>query len=554
MATSYLRPPDRPRRSGLGTHGRLVYGQRPRRPRGPAALALSALALAILIGALVAYFLTSTGGLGGDSVALARVDMPAGGGRIVRVTVTGPRANLIPVRVAGTRIYPKVKVPAGEHVTVRATVVRPGWLSWLTGARRRYELSLVTPSAHPTARFFTLRRGAALRVSFSQPIRALAYGQPGHLRRVLLAAPAQTVTIPHSAAAGTVAIAGMARSWESAAGLLISWFPAGSGASAVASPQPGTTISPDTPLRLTFSKPVAKVLDGRMPQISPTGAGHWRTLGVHSLEFVPSGYGYGLGAKVTVALPGAVHIVGGSGGSAATVSWSVPDGSTLRLQQLLSMLGYLPFSYSGPAVADDPAAQERAALNPPDGTLSWAYPNIPAELRALWLPGAYGVMTKGAVMAFENNAGLTVDGIAGPAVWKALINAADHHQATNFGYTFVMVSETLPESLALWHNGQIKVTSPVNTGIPAAPTALGVYPVFEHLPVTTMSGVNPNGTPYNDPGIRWVSYFNGGDALHEFPRAAYGFPQSLGCVEMPMANAAAVYPYTPIGTLVDISS
>ena len=50
-----------------------------------------------------------------------------------------------------------------------------------------------------------------------------------------------------------------------------------------------------------------------------------------------------------------------------------------------------------------------------------------------------------------------------------------------------------------------------------------------------------------------VSYFNGGDALHGFTRAQYGSPQSLGCVEMPYSVAAEVYPYTPIGTLVDVA-
>ena len=67
-----------------------------------------------------------------------------------------------------------------------------------------------------------------------------------------------------------------------------------------------------------------------------------------------------------------------------------------------------------------------------------------------------------------------------------------------------------------------------------------------------MSGVNPNGTKYSDPDIPWVSYFNGGDALHGFIRASYGFPQSLGCVEMPFTSAKTVFPYTPIGTLVTV--
>jgi lipoprotein-anchoring transpeptidase ErfK/SrfK len=54
--------------------------------------------------------------------------------------------------------------------------------------------------------------------------------------------------------------------------------------------------------------------------------------------------------------------------------------------------------------------------------------------------------------------------------------------------------------------------------------------------------------------VKWVSYFNGGDALHAFPRASFGTPQSLGCVELPEASAKKVWPYTPIGTLVTIEN
>ena len=98
------------------------------------------------------------------------------------------------------------------------------------------------------------------------------------------------------------------------------------------------------------------------------------------------------------------------------------------------------------------------------------------------------------------------------------------------------------------------ITTPGNTGVAAAPTALGTFPVFEHLAVTTMSGTNPGGSHYSDPGIKWVSYFNGGDAVHAFNRATFGTPQSVGCVELPAAAAAKVYPYMPIGTLVTIEN
>ncbi len=65
---------------------------------------------------------------------------------------------------------------------------------------------------------------------------------------------------------------------------------------------------------------------------------------------------------------------------------------------------------------------------------------------------------------------------------------------------------SVPQSLTLWHNGHTVLSSPGNTGVPAAPTQLGTFPVFEHIPIGTMSGTNPDGSHYHDPGIRYISY------------------------------------------------
>jgi hypothetical protein len=192
-------------------------------------------------------------------------------------------------------------------------------------------------------------------------------------------------------------------------------------------------------------------------------------------------------------------------------------------------------------------------VNPPQGSFDWRYPNTPTQLKKLWSATDYTELTKGAVMAFEEDQGLPTDGVAGPDVWKALIDAAVNGQDSKFGYTFVMVTETSPEDIHVWHNGKIVVHGLVNTGISAAPTALGTYAVYEREAVGTMSGKNPDGTTYHDPGIPWISYFNGGDALHGFIRSSYGFPQSLGCVEMPFSEAGDVYPFTPIGTIVNLT-
>ncbi len=501
--------------------------------------------------------LTSAGAsLTADSSALARVGLPLGGGTIESaIAVTGPHSRPIPVEVRGQQIWPRGLIPAGELVSVDVVVRRPGWIAWLAGRTERLRLSLVTPSARLREHYLTLAAGAPLRIRFLQPISTISFGPAGRLQRRVFASPQSEVTLNRPAEAGSIWVAGAPRAWETAGAALVSWFPAGAAAAAVADPAPGTPIQPATPITLTLSKPVDQALGSARPPVSPVTPGAWHTVNSHTIVFRPEGYGYGLGARVTIGLPNGVKLVGGQqSGAPDAGTWTVPAGSTLRLQQLLSLLGYLPlrFSYRGSGAALTPQAQEAAAVNPPAGTFSWRYGNVPSALRSLWQPGASGVMTRGALMSFQNDHGLTPDGVAGAATWRALIGAAIAGHPSSFGYTFVSVNER-SQSLSLWHNGHNVLSTPVNTGIASAPTATGTFPVYEHISSGTMSGTNPDGSRYSDPGVPWISYFNGGDALHGFYRAQYGFPQSLGCVEMPVDTAGKVWPYTPVGTLVHVA-
>ena len=236
------------------------------------------------------------------------------------------------------------------------------------------------------------------------------------------------------------------------------------------------------------------------------------------------------------------------------IGWTVPPPSTLRLEQLLAQGGYLPLDWqpSGDDVPRTRAAQANASVDAPDGTFSWRFTNTPAELKREWRVGEANEIVRGAIMRFQDIHHLTVDAFAGPAVWRALVADTIAGKRRTDGYSYVYVHRDTPQLLTLWHDGHTVLTSPGNTGVPAAPTELGTFPVFEHLASTTMSGTNPDGSHYDDPGDKWVSYFNGGDALHAFNRASFGTPQSLGCVELPEASAKKVWPYTPIGTLVTI--
>jgi hypothetical protein len=196
------------------------------------------------------------------------------------------------------------------------------------------------------------------------------------------------------------------------------------------------------------------------------------------------------------------------------------------------------------------ASGAAVSLQPQHGKFLWRYPRLKSLLATLWRPGDWTVLVQGAVMAFEANHGLTTDDVAGRQFWAALLKAVAHHQVTRRPYYFLDVSTSLPETLRVWRDGRVIFTSLANTGIASRPTALGTFPVYARYLSTTMSGTNPDGSHYDDPGVPYVAYFNGGDAVHGFLRAAYGYPQSLGCVELPYAAAAVVFRYDPLGTLV----
>ena len=316
-------------------------------------------------------------------------------------------------------------------------------------------------------------------------------------------------------------------------------------------PAPGATgVVPDAELALSFSAAIARHWPD--PTLSPAVAGSWRRTSSDTLVFTASAPFVPF-QTYTLTLPGGADgLRSASGarldGGTRTVSFTIESGSVLRLQQLLAELGYLPVSYSPPA----PAAPQ-AMATPQPGTFAWRWSGLPAQLTSQWAPGSYGAITKGAVMMFETENGLSVDGVAGPEVWGALLADAATHKANTEPVTYVLVTKVLPEHLTAWVDGALRFHDiPVNTGVPGANTVDGTFQVFEHVPYSDMKGTDVTGTHYTDPHVPWASYFNGGDALHGFPRASYGWPQSNGCVEMRIATAGALWPYTPIGTVVTV--
>ena len=326
-------------------------------------------------------------------------------------------------------------------------------------------------------------------------------------------------------------------------------------------PAAGTSgVDGTSPVRVKFSAPLAA--SSPMPTLSPSIAGAWKREG-DSAVFTPAS-GFLGNTNVTVSIPGgtsgarsAAGASAGTGGLlAASVSRSFTTApfSTLRLQQLLAQLGYLPLTWTPAGAAIQPAdtaAQLAAAYSPPSGSFSWQS-GYPSELHSFWQEGSANLIDTGAIRAFESEQGLTMDGVAGPSVWSALLKAVAAGQRNTNGYSYALASKASPETLTIWHDGRQVFHNLANTGIPVAPTADGTFPVYERLRSQIMQGTNPDGSHYADP-VQYVAYFNGGDAVHYFPRASFGWPQSLGCVELPLGPAAVAWPYLTYGTLVTVT-
>jgi peptidoglycan hydrolase-like protein with peptidoglycan-binding domain len=224
------------------------------------------------------------------------------------------------------------------------------------------------------------------------------------------------------------------------------------------------------------------------------------------------------------------------------------------LQQALARLGYLPYAIDAAhgrnsgSKPEGRALAARYAFSPPAARLAADVPDAPGL--------AYGTLdptTRGALMVFQEDHGQSPSGAPDGATWASLLAAETLGHRDPVPYTFVTVSESSPETLEVHRGSRVAISTPANTGVAGAETELGTFPIYARYVSTTMTGTNPDGSHYEDPGVPWVNYFNGGDAVHGFPRASYGFPQSNGCVELPIGTAAQVYPLLAIGDLVIVS-
>jgi peptidoglycan hydrolase-like protein with peptidoglycan-binding domain len=316
---------------------------------------------------------------------------------------------------------------------------------------------------------------------------------------------------------------------------------------------PGSTVTDGTaPLRVRLS--AAPAPGSPVPMLSPAVAGKWTTVGEYE-SFAPKSTlepcsTYTLTVWAGTTATGELPL----GGKHRTLTLNVACPGLQALQQALARLSYLPYTINAAHGRNSGGNREaralaaRYAFRPPATRMVANVPDAPG----LWY-GALDPTTRGAVTVFQSGHGLSPSGVPDRSTWAALLAAETLGHGDPTPYTFVTVSESIPETLEVHRGRHVVLSSPTNTGVSGATTERGTFPIYARYVSTTMTGTNPDGSHYSDPGVPWVNYFNGGDAVHGFPRGSYGTPQSNGCVELPIETAARVFPLLSIGDLVIVS-
>jgi peptidoglycan hydrolase-like protein with peptidoglycan-binding domain len=311
---------------------------------------------------------------------------------------------------------------------------------------------------------------------------------------------------------------------------------------------PQTIVNGTNALTVTLSAPPAA--NTPRPTLRPRAPGKWSTSGNSEL-FTPSSTLAPCSTYTLTVWADTIATGHSRVGRRHVLTLKVACPPLAGMQQALARLGYLGadmhpiYKVHLPHGPETRRAAAIQAYRPFHGRLA---PD-PADAPPVEM-GKLDETTKGAIEIFQADHDLAVTGEPNAATWQKLIIVAELDHRNPQPYTWVSVTESLPETLEVHRGHHVALTTPANTGVAGAETAQGIFPIYARYTSTTMTGTNPDGSHYSDPGVPWVNYFNGGDAVHGFVRGSYGFPQSNGCVELPVSTAAEVFPMLSIGDIV----
>lgn len=111
-----------------------------------------------------------------------------------------------------------------------------------------------------------------------------------------------------------------------------------------------------------------------------------------------------------------------------------------------------------------------------------------------------------------------------------------------------IVIDLSDQTLSAYQGDRRVLFSIVSTGKASTPTRPGEFAIYQKFKAQDMSGDD-----YNLPGVPWVMYYDGENAIHgAYWHANFGIPTSHGCTNMTIAEARALYSWAPEGTPVSV--
>lgn len=161
-----------------------------------------------------------------------------------------------------------------------------------------------------------------------------------------------------------------------------------------------------------------------------------------------------------------------------------------------------------------------------------------------------GSLTPKVVEALKNGQGATIPVEGDVQNFKTVQKKSEYR----------VVVDRSAQTATVYRNGEAVKTFPVCTGTPGNhQTDLGIYFVYLKYQIQDMTGLNDDGSRYLSKGVKWVSYFNGGEGFHTASWNNYGIAHgdpvhygSHGCVNMYEADSKWIYDNCPEGTIVQV--
>lgn len=163
---------------------------------------------------------------------------------------------------------------------------------------------------------------------------------------------------------------------------------------------------------------------------------------------------------------------------------------------------------------------------------------LPASSRWYTPSRDYSLATFHAVVAFQKQAGLARDGVAGPKTLAKLAVASRPSPLVRDKERHLEISISR-QVIYLVAGGVVRRTIAVSTAAYPHVTPTGRFRVYAKYQMSWSH-------PYQV-WLPWASYFNGGIALHEYPDVPV-YPASHGCVRVPEPFARELYAWSPVGT------